>query len=82
MRILKNPILAPLLRASLLGLLVGLPSGMAGQEVSVSGQVRPRVELHKAAAQPSMELTTMRLRIRVSRSITPPAGTLILDPSV
>ena len=53
-------------RALLLGLLVaGVPPGIAGQEVSVSGQIRPRLETHTAPARPSYELTTMRLRLRV-----------------
>ncbi len=57
---------ASLWRASLLGLLLaGLPPGMAGQEVSVSGQIRPRLEIRTAPVGPSPELTTMRLRIRV-----------------
>jgi hypothetical protein len=60
-------------RAFLLGLLLaGLPSGMAGQEVSVSGQIRPRLETHTAPARPSYELTTMRLRLRVDARPEPP----------
>ena len=66
MRILKNPILAPLLRASLLGLLIGLPSGTAGQEVSISGQVRPRVELHATQTTPTSELRVDTRRERYS----------------
>ena len=51
---------------ALVGLpLAGLPPGMASQEVSVSGQIRPRLETHTAPVQPSYGLTTMRLRIRV-----------------
>ena len=50
----------------LLGLpLLGPPIGLAAQEVSVTGQIRPRFELHTAPARPSNELTTMRFRIRV-----------------
>ena len=60
-------------RALLLGLLMaGLPPGMAGQEISVSGQIRPRVETHTAPVRPSYELTTMRLRIRVEARPEPP----------
>ncbi len=59
--------------ALLLGLLLaGLPPGMAGQEVSVSGQIRPRLEMHTAPVRPSYELTTMRLRIRVEARPEPP----------
>ena len=64
---------ASLWRASLLGLLLAvLPPGMAGQEVSVSGQIRPRFEMHTAPVRPSYELTTMRLRIRVEARPKPP----------
>ncbi len=57
---------ASLWGASLFALLLaGLPPGMAGQEVSVSGEIRPRLEARTAPVQPSFERTTMRLRIRV-----------------
>ncbi len=53
-------------QALLLGLLLaGLPPGVLSQEVSVSGQIRPRLETHTAPVGASRELTTMRLRVRV-----------------
>ncbi|MCH7563639.1 MAG: alginate export family protein [Gemmatimonadetes bacterium] len=64
---------ASLRRASLLGLLLAaLPPGMGGQEVSLSGQIRPRLETRTAPVGPSYELTTMRLRIRVEAHPEPP----------
>ena len=68
---------ASLWRASLLGLLLpGFPPGMAGQAVSISGQIRPRLEMHTAPVRPSYELTTMRLRIRVEARPEPPIRTV------
>ena len=61
-------------RALLLGLLLaGLPPGVAaGQEVSVGGQIRPRLEHRAAPVRSSYELTTMRLRFRVDALPAPP----------
>lgn len=57
---------ASLWGALLLGLLLArLPPGISGQDVSVTGQIRPRLEAYAAPAQPSYQRTTMRLRIRV-----------------
>ena len=54
-------------------LLAGFPPGMAAsQEVSVGGQVRPRVEHRTAPVRSSYELTTMRLRFRVEARPAPP----------
>ncbi len=50
----------------------GFPPGMAaGQEVSVGGQIRPRVEHRTAPVRSSYQLTTMRLRFRVDARPAP-----------
>ncbi len=45
--------------------LAGFPPGISSQEISVSGQIRPRLETYTAPIRPSYGLTTMRLRVRV-----------------
>ena len=53
-----------LLRASAVSLLLLGPSGMAAQDVTVSGQIRPRFELHTSPEGQSSDLTTMGPVIR------------------
>ncbi len=57
-------------------LLAGLPPGIASQEISVGGQIRPRLEHRTVPVRSSSELTTMRLRFRVDARPAPPVRIL------